>query len=47
MFLIAFFCLDSEYQDVRVSNQKIFEAIKSLDNSKACGLDGICAEHLK
>ena len=54
MFLIAFlstnsqyFCLDSEFQDVRVSNQEIFEAIKSLDNNKTCGLDGIYAEHLK
>ena len=42
-----YFCLDTEYQDVKVTNQEIFEAIKSLDSNKTCGLDGIYAEHLK
>ena len=41
------FCLDSEYRQVKVNNSEIYEAIKSLDNNKTCGLDGIYAEHLK
>ena len=41
------FCLNSEYNSVKVTNSEIFEAIKSLDTNKSCGLDGIHAEHLK
>ena len=41
------FCLDSEYNKVKVSNSEIIDAIKSLDNNKSCGLDGLHAEHLK
>ena len=41
------FCLETEYQKVKVNNIEIFDAIKSLDNNKTCGLDGIYAEHLK
>ena len=39
--------LDSDYKNVKVNNTEIFDAIKSLDSNKSCGLDGIYAEHLK
>ena len=41
------FCLDSTYNEVKVNNSDICDAIKSLDSNKSCGLDGIHAEHLK
>ena len=41
------FSLDSEYSEVQVNNSEIYDAIKSLDSNKTCGLDGIYAEHLK
>ncbi|CAL4180217.1 unnamed protein product, partial [Meganyctiphanes norvegica] len=40
------FDLDSEYCNVKVNNSEMFEAIKSLENNKSCGLDGIYTEHL-
>ena len=36
-----------EYSDVLVSSDEVEKAIKQLDNNKACGLDGVYAEHLK
>ena len=41
------FCLDSNYNNIKVSNFEIKDAIKSMDLNKSCGLDGIFAEHLK
>ncbi|CAL4186449.1 unnamed protein product, partial [Meganyctiphanes norvegica] len=41
------FSLDSEYCNVKVNNSEICDAIKSLENNKSCGLDGIYTEHLK
>ena len=41
------FSLDSEYNNVKVTNTEINDAINSLENNKSCGLDGIHAEHLK
>ena len=40
------FCLDT-YDNVKVNNTEIVEAIKSLQLNKSCGMDGIQAEHLK
>ena len=37
----------SSYNDIAVTVEELRSAIKDLDNGKACGLDGICAEHLK
>ena len=41
------FSLNTEYENVKVCNSEISEAIKSLDNNKSCGMDGIYAKHLK
>lgn len=41
------FCLDTNYEKVKVTNSEIQDAIESLDLNKSCGLDGIFAEHLK
>ena len=38
--------LETKYNEVKVSNLEIIEAIKSLKLNKAGGLDGIQAEHL-
>ena len=35
------------YEDVRVDSTEVDSAIKNLEVNKACGLDGIYAEHLK
>lgn len=37
----------SSYEDVRVTFDELKGAIKELPDGKACGLDGIFAEHLK
>ena len=42
-----YFCLQSDYSSVKVSNSEIYDIIKALDNNKSCGSDGIYAEHLK
>ena len=34
-------------EDVIVSPQEIFEIAMKLDNNKACGMEGISADHLK
>ena len=39
--------LDSEYDDIKVTVEEIENAIRKLNLNKACGLDGIYAEHLK
>ena len=39
--------LNQLYDNVKVNNDEIIDAIKSLDINKSCGLDRIYAEHLK
>ena len=41
------FLIKESYDSVKVSNDEIIDAIKSLEANKSCGLDGIYAEHLK
>ena len=41
------FSLETRYNNVKVSNSEMFDAIKALDFNKSCGIDGIYAEHLK
>ena len=36
-----------EFKDVHIDSSEIESAIKRLDSNKACGLDGVSAEHLK
>ena len=39
--------LNSVFENVKVNNNEIFDAIKSLDSKKSRDHDGIYAEHLK
>ena len=39
--------LNTPYNTVKVCNSEIYDAIKSLELNKSCGMDGIQAEHLK
>ena len=41
------YSLNTSYNTVKVCNSEIYDIIKSLELNKACGMDGIQAEHLK